>query len=75
MPDIFLQDILVTSRNHGSIFFIASLSGPKAEKQPQTITGYCWYDIPFSEMWSYTYATHNVTHIFQKVPFLIRPSI
>ncbi len=36
-PDIVLQDFLVDSRIHGSIF-TASLPGPEGAKQPQTIT-------------------------------------
>ncbi len=59
-------------------FITASLPGPEAAKQPQTITlppPYFTVGMMFfSEMLCYFYARCNGTHTFQKVKMLSRQS-
>ncbi len=76
-PDIVLQDFLVDSRIHGSIYHSKS-SRSWAAKQPQTIMLPPPYFtvgmISFSEMLCYFYTRCNGTHTFQKVQLLSRQS-
>ncbi len=69
-PDIVLQDFLVDSRIHGSIYHSKS-SSPEAAKQPQTITLPATITVVFSEMLCYFYARCNGTHTFQKFNFCL----
>ncbi len=77
-PDIVLQDFLVDSRIHGSIYRSKSSRSWSSKTAPDHHTTstifYCWYDVSFSEMLCYFYARCNGTHTFQKVQLLSRQS-
>ncbi len=72
-PDIVLQDFLVDSRIHGSIYHSKSSRSWSSKTAPDhhttTTIFYCWYDVLFLKC-CYFYARCNGTHTFQKVKLL-----
>ncbi len=76
-PDIVLQDFLVDSRIHGSIYHSKSSRSWSSKTAPDhhttTTIFYCWYDVLFLKC-CYFYTRCNGTHTFQKVQLLSRQS-